>query len=172
MKRMWPLLLVLVLIVAACASTSSDAVEVEPSSPTTTEMVSVAEEVEVEASSAPTTAAPSPGDTTASTTLEPQLVEVSAADIEAALSGNTITGTWLGEPYTQFYDPEGVTTYLPESGRESQGLWRVNTETGQYESLWGGETWDTYDVLRDGDQWFWSGQGVELQPFTISQGNP
>lgn len=101
------------------------------------------------------------------------LVLVSAQELEAALAGNTIIGNWVGENYRQFFDENGFTTYRPiETGRDSTGEWRVNVDTGLYESLWNDRgPWEEYEVHRDGDTWFWTGEGVELSEFTIVEGN-
>lgn len=101
------------------------------------------------------------------------LVLLSADEIEVLLAGNTIIGNWVGEDYRQFFDEDGTTTYRPVlTGRDSAGEWRVNTGSGLYESLWPGvPTWDDYEVHREDDTFFWSGQGVQLSPFTVVEGN-
>ncbi len=101
------------------------------------------------------------------------LVLLSAAEIEVVLTGNTIVGNWVGEDYRQFFAETGSTTYVPvESGQESVGEWRVNVNTGMYESLWNDRPpWDDYEIHFDGENYFWSGQGVELSPFTVVEGN-
>lgn len=104
---------------------------------------------------------------------ESGLVLVSGEDLVGVLSGNTAIGNWVGEDYRQFFDPSGATIYQPDGAPSgSTGEWRVNVTTGQYESLWPPfPGWDEYDVFRDGDDWFWTGAGVELSPFTIVQGD-
>ncbi len=158
------------LVAAAC----SDAITPESAvdqTPPTSEAVTTASPTTAPATTA---AAPEPGSTAnlEATSGSGELVLVSAAEIETALSGNTAIGNWLGEQYQQYFDPSGDTTYLPDTGQSSIGQWRINVESGQYESLWGpARVWDTYDVFRDGDEWFWTGGGVELSPFTIVAGN-
>ena len=131
-----------------------------------------------------TSVVPAPLESSSSTVIdgssEPQandapagLILVSGEDLQAALSGNTAIGNWVGEDYRQFFDESGDTIYLPDGAAGgSAGSWRVDVTTGQYESLWPPlPTWDVYDVFRDGDQWFWTGGGVELSPFTIVEGD-
>ncbi len=133
---------------------------------------------------APTTTAPIAAPETSSTTstavatavdvdVPDGLTLVSGDELASALSGNTIIGNWVGEDYRQFYDPNGETIYLADGAANgSLGEWRVNVTTGQYESLWPPlPSWDAYEVFRDGDAWFWTGQGVELSPFTIVEGD-
>lgn len=165
MRRILILLAAIALLAAACGdatNSESAAIQAPPTTPAAT-------------TAPPTTvAAPDVGSTagTASTSDGAELVLVSATEIEAALSGNTAIGDWLGEQYVQYFDPSGDTTYVPDSGQPSVGGWRVNVASGQYESLWApARVWDTYDVFRDGDDWFWTGGGVELSPFTIVEGN-
>lgn len=160
-------ILILLAAIALLAAAFGDA--------TNSESAAIQAPTEAATTAPPTTvAAPDVGSTagTASTSDGAELVLVSATEIEDALSGNTAIGNWLGEQYVQYFDPSGNTTYVPDSGQPSVGGWRVNVASGQYESLWApARVWDTYDVFRDGDDWFWTGGGVELSPFTIVEGN-
>ena len=100
------------------------------------------------------------------------LVLLDASEIEVLLSGNTIIGNWVGEDYEQFFASDGTTIYRPVGGQDSFGEWRVDNETGLYESLWPPvPTWDAYEVHQEGETFFWTGQGVQLSPFTVSNGN-
>lgn len=100
------------------------------------------------------------------------LVLLNAEEIEQLLSGNTITGNWVGEDYEQFFSSDGSTIYRPLGGQDSVGEWRVNAESGLYESLWPGvPTWDDYEVHQEDDTFFWTGQGVQLSPFTVVDGD-
>lgn len=146
--------------IAACSSgtDSTDGAAPETPSPIST--------VAPSSSSAPATTVPEPSNE------ELGLVAVSGEELQAALGGNTIVGNWVGQDYRQFFDLNGDTTYLAEGGPASPGTWRVNVTTGQYESMWPPlPQWDVYDVFRDGDEWFWTGGGVELSPFTIVEGD-
>lgn len=100
---------------------------------------------------------------------EPVSVQMTAPQIEALLSGNTIRGTWNGAPYTQFFDPNGLTVYLPEGGRPDQGKWRVNAETDQYESWWERTNWTGYAIMATNDGYAWASRGA-LQPFEVFEG--
>lgn len=175
--RFWVLALLLTLAASACGSVAEDdrAAEsvaggddvaiAEPSPETTAPVATTtvvdevvqAEELIVESSGA------SDGD----------LALLSAVEIQTLLIGNTIIGNWVGEDYRQFFDEDGTTTYRPTlSGRDSVGEWRVNADSGLYESLWPGvPTWDDYEVHRDGDTYFWTGQGVQLSPFIVVEGD-
>ncbi len=75
---------------------------------------------------------------------------LSAAEIEALLSGNTISGVFNGTPYTQTFAPDGRTVYTPEGGQGDEGKWRVDAEEDQYESWWASTGWTAYEMARDG----------------------
>ncbi|MEL7280672.1 MAG: hypothetical protein AAFY35_02700 [Pseudomonadota bacterium] len=96
-------------------------------------------------------------------------VQMTAPQIEALLSGNTIRGTWNGDPYTQFFDANGLTVYFPEGGRPDQGKWRVNGETDQYESWWERSNWSGYTIMMTNGGFAWVSRG-ELQPFEVFEG--
>ncbi len=173
----WLLVLVALVTIAAACSGSASVAGSEGAVATPSE--AAVEGVGEEPTELTTTSTSPPSTTTANvvTSDDPQagesgLVLVSAAEIEAALRGNTIIGNWVGEDYRQFFDASGFTTYRPvQSGVESVGEWRVNDDTGLYESLWNDRLpWDEYQVHRDGDDWFWTGGGVERSPFTIVPG--
>ena len=171
MRRILLCLAALALVAGACSDATTPEAVAEQA-PETTEAATTS--VPPTTATADTAAVPDAGSTaaTASTSDGAELVRVSVTEIEDALSGNTAIGNWLGEQYVQYFDPSGDTTYVPDSGQPSVGGWRVNVASGQYESLWApARVWDTYDVFRDGDDWFWTGGGVELSPFTIVEGN-
>ena len=157
----WRLIVAAVALLATVAGCGSDD---QSSTPT----------VEASPGSDASTDPESSSGTEASASTEASTIEVAitAAEIEAALAGNTIIGNWVGEDYRQFFDESGDTTYVPVDGQASFGQWRVDVSTDRYESLWpGARQWDAYEVHRDGDQWFWTGGGVERSPFTIVDGN-
>lgn len=94
---------------------------------------------------------------------------VPAEEIESLLSGNTITGTWSGTQYTQYFDANGVTVYIPEGRQPDMGRWRVNADTDQYESWWEQTGWTPYTVIRTQDGYAWKREkGAE--PFTVKKG--
>ncbi|MEM7598662.1 MAG: hypothetical protein AAF382_13285 [Pseudomonadota bacterium] len=96
-------------------------------------------------------------------------VQMSAPQIEALLSGNTIRGTWNGDGYTQFFDPNGQTIYVPDGGRPDQGKWRVNAGSDQYESWWERTNWSGYKIMMTNGGFAWVSRG-ELQPFEVFEG--
>lgn len=100
---------------------------------------------------------------------DPKTVPLTAEQIDRLLRGNTITGTWNGDPYTQFFDASGATIYFPEGGRPDQGKWRVNGDTDQYESWWERTNWTGYTVMMTNDGFAWVSRG-ELQPFAVFEG--
>lgn len=182
MRRFLLLLAALALAVAACSGDANASGDSGGAPEITTAPVTTAPAI----AATPDVAAPEAVEPSEEAETEPEAVEpaepvvqiesgavlVSADEIEAALSGNTVVGNWVGEDYRQFFDPSGETIYLPDGGNISNGQWRVNVQSGQYESLWPSDpAWDTYDVLRDGDQWYWTGGGVVMSPFTVLEGN-
>ncbi|MFB9149008.1 hypothetical protein [Roseovarius ramblicola] len=95
---------------------------------------------------------------------------LTAPEIEALLSGNTIVGTWSGTPYRQYYGPDGTTLYVPQDGRADEGQWRVNAETDEYESWWRSTGWTPYALARTADgnhAWI---NGDRLEPFRVVPG--
>jgi hypothetical protein len=97
-------------------------------------------------------------------------VKLSAPEIEAALAGNTIIGTWSGTAYRQYFDPDGSTIYVPKDGKRDEGRWRVNPETNDYESWWRSTGWTPYALVRtEGGGFAWV-NGDRLEPFQIQQG--
>ncbi|MDU8942279.1 hypothetical protein [Ovoidimarina sediminis] len=68
---------------------------------------------------------------------------LTAAEIEALLSGRKITGAWNGKAYSQTFAATGHTVYIPKGGRPDAGRWRVNPETDSYESFWERSGWSS-----------------------------
>lgn len=97
-------------------------------------------------------------------------VVVSAAEIKTFLTGNTIRGTWSGNEYRQYFNPNGLTIYATRRSQSALGKWRVNDETNEYESWWESSDWSGYGVTRDGDQFFWNSKDLQPQPFKIIPG--
>ncbi len=97
-------------------------------------------------------------------------VKLSAAEIEALLSGNTIVGTWSGTSYRQYYAPDGTTLYVPEGGRADEGRWRTNPDTNDYESWWRSTGWTPYALVRlEGGDYAWV-NGDRHEPFRVIAG--
>lgn len=97
-------------------------------------------------------------------------VRLTAPEIETLLAGNTITGTWSGTGYRQYFDKDGTTVYISEEGRVENGQWRVNSETNDYESWWRSTGWTPYAMVRtDAGGYAWV-NGDRLEPFTVQAG--
>lgn len=76
--------------------------------------------------------------------------KLSAAEIETALSGNTVDGDWKGTAFKQFFAADGGTTYVAAGSPPSIGKWKVDSEKDQYCSWWQGTGWDCYNILSSG----------------------
>ena len=96
-------------------------------------------------------------------------VQASAAQIEELLSGNTITGSWGGSSYVQYFDASGLTVYIPEGGPPSRGKWRVRADTDEYDSWWENTGWTPYRVMMTNDGYAWV-NGDRLEPFEVLPG--
>ena len=99
-----------------------------------------------------------------------QPTQMSAAEITALLSGNTIVGSWSGTDYQQYFAADGSTVYMLGDGRRDDGQWRVNAETNDYESWWRSTGWTPYAMVRTeagGYAWI---NGDRLEPFEILNG--
>jgi len=97
-------------------------------------------------------------------------VRLSAGEIEALLTGNTIIGTWSGAAYRQYFAADGTTVYQPESGKQDEGRWRVNPQTNDYESWWRSTGWTPYALVRTGTGGLAWVNGDRLEPFEIRSG--
>lgn len=98
-----------------------------------------------------------------------QAMQMTAAEIGDVLAGNTITGTWGGNAYSQFFARDGLTVYVPATGKREEGRWRVNAQTDEYESWWRSTGWIPYTMVRTGDGHAWL-NGDRREPFTVKQG--
>ena len=99
-----------------------------------------------------------------------QETRLSAAEIDALLSGNTIEGTWSGSTYKAYYGTNGIVVYVPEGGRPDEGKWRTNADTHEYESWWRSTGWTPYALVRTSDGYAWI-NGDTLEPFSVLSGN-
>lgn len=95
---------------------------------------------------------------------------LTASEIEALLSGNTIIGAWSGTAYRQYYATDGSTLYVPEGGKPDEGQWRVNAETDEYESWWQSTGWTPYALVRTDDGGHAWVNGERLEPFEVVSG--
>ena len=95
---------------------------------------------------------------------------LTGAEINSALSGNTVAGIQDGQAWKQYFDPNGQTTYV-SGGRASPGRWSVRGD--KYCSQWPpSERWDCYAMTGDGDRMTFvpDGGGTDW-PVTVSKGN-
>ena len=76
--------------------------------------------------------------------------KLTAAEIEAALAGNTVDGNWKGTPFRQYFGKDGATVYLAKGAEPSPGKWKADAEKDQYCSWWQGSGWDCYDIYSEG----------------------
>ena len=92
------------------------------------------------------------------------------ADILAALSGNSVVGTWGSTEFHQYFDPNGSTVYVPRSGNMANGSWRVHDDL--YCSTWPPTDSETcYTLTRDGDTLTWQAtDGGNPHPSTLIKG--
>ena len=86
--------------------------------------------------------------------------KLSAAEIEEALTGNTIEGDWAGRPYKSYFDPSGSTIYAEDGRQPSMGRWKADAVKGAYCSWWEVSGWACYEVLDGGpDRIIWVSPG-------------
>lgn len=96
--------------------------------------------------------------------------ELTGAQIDTLLRGNTIIGTWAGTSYTQYFSESGKTVYAPINGRPDEGRWRANPDTNRYESMWRSGDWTPYAIVTTDDGFAWvNGEGLE--PFRVMAGD-
>ncbi len=96
-------------------------------------------------------------------------VQATAAQIDQLLSGNTITGTWSGSTYAQYFADNGVTVYVEEGRPPSRGKWRVKEDTNEYDSWWEQTGWTPYKVMMTNNGYAWI-NGDKLEPFDVLEG--
>ncbi len=95
-------------------------------------------------------------------------VELTAAEIEKTIAGNTISGDW-NDKYKQYFRADGFTMYIPEGGSGDEGKWRVNAAENTYESWWESTGWTPYKISRDGETYFWIDKSGKY-PFEVMEG--
>ena len=98
------------------------------------------------------------------------LKNLTAAEIETLLTGNTAVGQWSGKNYRQFFSDDGSTIYAQEGVRSSLGQWRVNRSKNLYESWWQRSEWTGYPVATDGKLYYWISHSLPPQSFEILSG--
>ena len=91
-------------------------------------------------------------------------------EIRAALTGNTVHGTWAGREYYSYFEADGWTTYVEPGKPSTQGRWQAHAD--KYCSKWGemgGET--CYALEIDGDQLLWVTSEGARYPSQILSGD-
>jgi hypothetical protein len=83
-----------------------------------------------------------------------QELRLDAEAITKALTGNTARGVEPGPEFLQYFDTNGVTTYITRSAPPDRGRWRVDEE-GLYCSQWRDGGWSCYEVWAAGDHIVW-----------------
>ncbi len=100
-----------------------------------------------------------------------QSVKLSANEIEILLSGNTAVGLWEGTAYRQYFDADGSTIFAQDGARSALGEWRVDADTGEYQSLWPSDAaWESWLVMEYGGTWFWVSKTTPPTPFEMLDG--
>lgn len=97
---------------------------------------------------------------------------LTAAEIEQALSGNTIEGQWAGRPYKQHFAADGTTVYVETGRPPSTGRWKADAGQDAYCSWWEVSGWACYQVLDGGPDtiiWVAPGSG-DRYPATVLPG--
>jgi hypothetical protein len=102
-------------------------------------------------------------------------VKLGAAEIESLLTGNTARGEDRGRPTRQYFSEDGITLYQPKGVSPERGQWKVDDGAGRYCSWWPRGGWSCYDVLRDGETYYWFRKGTSTgsdyrSPFTMVPG--
>lgn len=97
-------------------------------------------------------------------------VQLTAAEIEEILAGNTISGTWNDLEYKQYHYANGIAIFVPEKGANVERIWRVNDRSNVYETYWSATGWTHYRVFRDGATYFWIDNKGNQHPFVVLEG--
>lgn len=95
---------------------------------------------------------------------------ITADEIAALLTGNTIVGTWSDTRYRQYFDANGTTAYVTDGGRADEGRWRVNPDTNEYESWWRSTGWTPYLLVHTDEGGYAWVNGDRLETFEVLQG--
>jgi len=96
--------------------------------------------------------------------------QLTANEIEQLLAGNTINGVWAGTNYTEYFSAQGEAIYIPAGGNPSEGKWRANPDTNEYESWWRSTGWTPYVIVKTQSGRHAFVNGDTLEPFTVLPG--
>ena len=100
-----------------------------------------------------------------------QAVKLSGDEIRDLLTGNTAIGRWEGVKYRQHFGVDGVTIYSQEGARSTRGLWRVDDDLEEYQSIWPRDAdWEGWFVMTFGDTYYWVSKTTPPTPFQVLDG--
>jgi hypothetical protein len=97
---------------------------------------------------------------------------LSSGEIAATIKGNTILGEYEGDPYAQYFNPDGTTIFQLKDGRAIEADWYVDAATERYCSYHWMRGAKCYEVFADGDgRLFWLEEGTtRREPTTLVAG--
>lgn len=88
---------------------------------------------------------------------------LSAREIVDLIAGNTVLGEWEGQPYAQYFDPDGSTIFRLEDGRSFGGDWFVEEAENRYCSYHWLRGTRCYELFLEGDDdLLWIEEGSDL----------
>ena len=102
--------------------------------------------------------------------LQAQSAILKGDQITDLLAGKTAIGSWLGVPYRQWFAEDGTTFFAQPDARTTRGQWRVDSETGAFESWWPSYGWDTYGLIMADGELYWLGPDAGPDPFVLVEG--
>lgn len=94
---------------------------------------------------------------------------LSAEEVAAALTGNTARGVEPGPEFLQFFDGNGLTTYITRSAPPDRGRWRIDDQ-GLYCSQWRDGGWSCYEMWGEGDRVVWVSPSGTRYPAVMLEG--
>ena len=100
-----------------------------------------------------------------------QSAKLNASEIEVLLTGNTAVGTWEGQAYRQYFEPDGTTIFAQNGVRSSRGEWRIDSARDEYQSIWPSDVeWEGWYVMEYLGDYFWVSKTTPPTPFKILEG--
>lgn len=92
---------------------------------------------------------------------------LSSDEILATIRGNTILGTYDGDPYAQYFDPSGTTIFQLNDGRAFEGDWFVDEASQRYCSYHWARGKKCYEVFgREPNELLWLEEGTTERELT------
>lgn len=97
---------------------------------------------------------------------------LSSGEIAATIKGNTVLGEYEGDPYAQYFNPNGKTIFQLQDGRAVEADWYVDPATERYCSYHWMRGAKCYEVFEDGDgKLLWLEEGTNTrEPTTLVAG--